>query len=130
MRYFTYGTVFQGTFVRVENNLFEHGIYGCGPMGCGVVFVTEDAVLPVVTRNSIRYMQQWHGIVWLGSGFTGSYNHLHDICTVRDDASSFQTKFIGEKNSHIHHNWVYNSEINRGAFSVLAELAKHEFSKG
>jgi len=110
IRFFCYGSVYRGPLVHVENNLMEYGIYGCGPMGCGAMFV-PDGDKPVVTRNTIRYTQQWHGIVWLGSGFEASYNHLHDLATVRDDASMFQTKFAGELQSHIHHNWAYNSEL-------------------
>jgi len=92
----------------------EHGIYGCGPMGCGAMHVSDKPELPVqpkVTRNTIRYTQQWHGIAWLVPGFEGAYNHVHDVCTFRDDASNFQTKYAGERKSHIHHNWAYNSEI-------------------
>jgi len=110
VRYFSSGMGFSGPLVEVENNLLEHGIYGCGPMGCGAMFVT-GATAPRVRRNTIRYTQQWHGIVWLTKGFEGAYNHLHDVCTVRDDASNFQTKFSGEEKSHIHHNWAYNSEL-------------------
>jgi len=111
VRFFAVGAHVTGPLVHVENNLFEHGIYGCGPMGCGVIFVSSAKGSPLVTRNTIRFTQQWHGIVWLVPGFEGSYNHLHDLASVRDDASIFQTKFIGEKKSHIHHNWAYNSEL-------------------
>jgi len=123
VRYFCFGTVFRGPSVHVENNLYEHGIYGCGPMGCGVVFVQDDAVNPVVERTTIRYTQQWHGIVWLAEGFEGKYNHLHDVCTVRDDASNFQTKYRGEYKSHIHHNWVYNSELKGARYDTCGGKA-------
>jgi len=110
IRYYCYGTLFTGLLVHVENNLIEYGIYGCGPMGCGAIFV-KNGTRPFVARNTIRYTQQWHGIVWLTSGFEGAFNHVHDISTVRDDASNFQTKYSGERKSHMHHNWAYNSEL-------------------